>query len=113
MNANLGQRIAAFRERLGLRQEDLAQRVGVSRVSVSKYENGLPPRADTMQRIARALMVEVGALYDVGGPVPPAADGEACIAKFAGVARELTEAECDQLIAMARTIVAARAGGEA
>ena len=45
----------AWREYLGLSQEEVATRLGVSQAALSKTENAKRPRAETLARLARAL----------------------------------------------------------
>ena len=109
MDGIIGDRIATLRARLGLTQDQLADRLGVSRNTISAYESGRSAKLETLIKIAQALRVEASALIDVSPPpVPPLAAGAACLERFAEVAPGLTDAECDALITMARTLVAAR-----
>lgn len=56
-------KIRECRKRKGLSQEELANKIGVKRAVVSKYETGkISPRIDTVQKIARALDVSVDEL---------------------------------------------------
>ena len=57
------------RER-GLTQQELADRIGVSNKSVSRWESGSYPDVPTLLSLARALDVTVDALLDPGAPVP-------------------------------------------
>lgn len=52
---DLGARIERFRLSRNLRQEDLANRAGLSRVTISKLERGNGGSVDTLARILRAL----------------------------------------------------------
>ncbi|GHU68028.1 hypothetical protein FACS1894184_09060 [Clostridia bacterium] len=53
------------RNALNLKQEDLSQRVGVSRRSINSYENeGVIPRGKVMRSLAQALDVSVAYLTD-------------------------------------------------
>ena len=55
---NLGEKILAARKKAGLSQTDLADLVGVSRQSVSKWETGeSSPEAGNLLPVARALNV--------------------------------------------------------
>jgi transcriptional regulator with XRE-family HTH domain len=55
-------RLREVRERTALSQEDLAQRVGLTRVTVTRLEGGQPARPSTTRRLARALGVRVAEL---------------------------------------------------
>lgn len=61
----LGELLAIFRKRLQLRQEDLAERVGVSRVTISSWERGeAVPTADNLGRLAAELGVSPQDLHE-------------------------------------------------
>lgn len=52
----MNNRIAAFREKVGLTQEELAAKVGMSPYAISNIERGTrAPRIHEAQRIAEAL----------------------------------------------------------
>ena len=56
-------KIRECRKRKGLSQEELANKIGVKRAVVSKYEIGkISPRIDTVQNIARTLNVSIDEL---------------------------------------------------
>lgn len=58
-----GQLIKAARKKAGMTQAQLAEKLGISYVGVSQWENDLRnPKLDTLQRIAAALGVGVGQL---------------------------------------------------
>ena len=58
-------RIRPLREARGVTQLELARMVGVSKPSVSMWENGVTaPAADKLPVIAAVLGCEVGELYD-------------------------------------------------
>lgn len=55
-----GELIKAARKKAGLTQAQLAEKLGISYVGVSQWENDLRnPKLDTLQRIASALGVPV------------------------------------------------------
>lgn len=55
----------AARERLGLTQEEVAQRSGVHSTEVSRIEAGKrDPKISTLERLARAVEVKPGRLLD-------------------------------------------------
>lgn len=52
----IGERIAARREELGLKQYQVAEQIGVTKTTMSKYENNVNiPNADILARLASAL----------------------------------------------------------
>lgn len=60
-----GERIKAARINAGLTQRELAERLNVSFVNISQWENGVRnPKIETLQKIAEALGVEVWELAD-------------------------------------------------
>ena len=66
MLRHLGDQIRAARDSRGITQEDLAQRVHISRPTLSDYENGkTPPGVDAITEIANTLDVD----FEVGGCV--------------------------------------------
>lgn len=62
----IGQRIKARREQLGLTLDDVAQRIGVTKGTVSRYENGVIARlkVPVLESIARVLDMEPKELID-------------------------------------------------
>ena len=59
----LGERIVHYRKRQGLSQEQLSQRLGVSRQSVSKWERDESlPEADKLPLLAKTLGVSLDTL---------------------------------------------------
>jgi transcriptional regulator with XRE-family HTH domain len=68
---NLGRRIAAHRAKLGLTQQELADRVGISRVAVSHLEAGMThPGERTVTLLAGLFKVEPHELV-AGTTYPP------------------------------------------
>ena len=63
--AGLGTNLREARERLGLTQEQVAERSGVHATEVSRIEGGKrDPRVSTVIRLANALEVKPGRLLD-------------------------------------------------
>ena len=61
----LGERIAQLRREAGLSQEGLAERMGVSRQAVSKWENGSSePSTANLLALAKLYGVDLGALLE-------------------------------------------------
>jgi transcriptional regulator with XRE-family HTH domain len=62
---NLGTNLRDARKRLGLTQEQVAERSGVHATEVSRIENGKrDPRASTLLRLAKAIEMRPGQLLD-------------------------------------------------
>ena len=55
---DIGERIAAYRLSLNLRQEDVAETTGISRSTVARLEAGGGGTIDTLIRVLKALGVE-------------------------------------------------------
>lgn len=61
----LGTNLREARERLGLTQEQVAQRSGVHATEVSRIEAGKrDPQVSTLERLAKAVEVKPGRLLD-------------------------------------------------
>ena len=68
--SDLGARLRAVREALGLTQEQFAEVAGVVDQSISDYENGRSqPSRSRLERLARQLQVPVS-IFREGGPDP-------------------------------------------
>ena len=61
-----GQYIARRRKHMGLTQEELAEKVGVSKSAIAKWENngGLPDR-DNLKRLSDVINISVDELHRV------------------------------------------------
>ena len=65
----LGERIRAARQAAGLSQEKLAERLGLTRQAVTKWETGQSaPSTENLLHLAEVLGVPVTALLDVSAP---------------------------------------------
>lgn len=52
----IGNRIKEFRKRLDMSQDELAEKIGANRVTISRYENdGYLPSIPALNRLAKAL----------------------------------------------------------
>jgi transcriptional regulator with XRE-family HTH domain len=58
----IGVRLRELRKRLGLTQQEFAERLGLGRLSVARYEAGRVPRINILKEIARAGGVSVASL---------------------------------------------------
>jgi len=68
----LGQRIQAHRTRLGLSQEGLGDKLGVSRQAVSKWEaDGAVPDTDKLIALSKLFGITLNELLQVEEPVQP------------------------------------------
>lgn len=64
----IGDNIRMFREKKGMKQTELAKAIGISTVTLSRYENNTrAPRAEDLIRLADALDTSVAALIETGG----------------------------------------------
>lgn len=62
---NLGKNLREARERLGLTQEQVAERSGVQAGEISRIEHGKrDPQASTIEKLAAAVEVPPGRLLD-------------------------------------------------
>jgi transcriptional regulator with XRE-family HTH domain len=61
----LGKNLRAARERLGLTQEQVAERSGVQAGEVSRIETGKrDPKVSTLERLAKAVELKPGQLLE-------------------------------------------------
>lgn len=65
INIQIGNNLRAERSRLGLSQEELAERAGLQRQHISKIENGIIDiRVSTLIPLLKALNLKFEQLYD-------------------------------------------------
>jgi len=62
----IGEQLRAFRLESGLRAEEIAARIGVSRAALYRYEKGEVIKLDTVKRLAELLKISPLALLGVG-----------------------------------------------
>jgi transcriptional regulator with XRE-family HTH domain len=59
-----GKRLANIRKQHGLTQEELADKLNISRLSVAYFETGRRwPRITTLKKIAKCLQVDLGDIF--------------------------------------------------
>jgi len=64
--AHLGERLRAYRIGKNMTPEEVAQRSGISRAAIYRYESGQPIRVDVLGKIADLLQVSLESLLGVG-----------------------------------------------
>lgn len=63
------QNFVTLRKKAGLKQYELAEKIGVSVVTLRKYEQGITfPKPYTLHRLSVALSVNIEILYNIGFP---------------------------------------------
>jgi len=62
----LGKRVQRLRQKVGLSQEQLAERAGISPKNISELENGRGnPTLSSLEGLARALSISMAELFDL------------------------------------------------
>ncbi|MGH7082483.1 MAG: helix-turn-helix domain-containing protein, partial [Acetobacteraceae bacterium] len=64
--SEIGEQLRQFRQESGLRAEEIAARIGVSRAALYRYEKGEVIKLDTVKRLAELLKISPLALLGVG-----------------------------------------------
>ena len=64
--ADVGQQLRAYRLESGLRAEEIAARLGVSRAALYRYEKGEVIKLDTIRRLAELLQISPLSLLGIG-----------------------------------------------
>ncbi len=62
----IGQQLRAYRLEFGLRAEEIAARLGVSRAALYRYEKGDVIKLDTVKRLAELLSISPLSLLGIG-----------------------------------------------
>src|ERR1700733_13199850 len=62
----IGQQLRAYRLESGLRAEEIAARLGVSRAALYRYEKGEAIKLDTVNRLAELLKISPLSLLGIG-----------------------------------------------
>src|SRR5579871_2432281 len=62
----IGQQLRAYRMESGLRAEEIAARLGVSRAALYRYEKGEVIKLDTIKRMAELLQISPLSLLGMG-----------------------------------------------
>src|ERR1700760_2198951 len=63
---DIGHQLKAFRIESGLKADEIAQRLGISRAALYRYEKGEVIKLDTVQRLAELLKVSPLSLLGIG-----------------------------------------------
>jgi transcriptional regulator with XRE-family HTH domain len=70
---DIGHRLKAFRLGSGLSAEDIANRIGISRTALYRFEKGEVVKIDTLEKLAELLNVSLPTLLGVGVEYIPSA----------------------------------------
>ena len=70
---DIGDRLKAFRLASGLSADEIANRIGISRTALYRFEKGEVAKIDTLERLADLLDVSVPTLLGVGVEYIPSA----------------------------------------
>ena len=65
----IGQQLRAYRLESGLRAEEIAARLGVSRAALYRYEKGEVIKLDTIKRLAELLKIQKSS-FQLRGELP-------------------------------------------
>ncbi len=71
--STIGERLRASRVKAGFTPEEVAQKTGISRAAVYRYESGQPIKIDTLAKIAGLLQVSLTSLIGAGVEYIPSA----------------------------------------
>ena len=63
---DIGDRLKAFRLASGLSADEIANRIGISRTALYRFEKGEVAKIDTLEKLADLLDVSVPTLLGVG-----------------------------------------------
>src|SRR6201987_2705537 len=63
---DIGNRLKAFRLGSGLSAEEIAQKLGISRTALYRFEKGEVAKIETLEKLAELLQVSVPTLLGVG-----------------------------------------------
>lgn len=106
--------IRKLRRERGWNQDDLAERSGISRTTVAKYETGLKkrPSAETIGKFAKALGVSASVLMgEEEAPDPSVvSDEDVKFALFGGDAARITDEQFEEVKRFAKYIAQREAG---
>ena len=78
----IGQQLRAYRLESGLRAEEIAARLGVSRAALYRYEKGEVIKLDTVKRLAELLKISPLSLLGIGVEAIPALHVERVVAEL-------------------------------
>lgn len=68
--SDFSENLKTQRQKKNLSQEDLGQLIGVSGVTIMRYEKGTrQPKLETIKQIANALKIPVSKLIDINSPI--------------------------------------------
>ena len=70
---DIGDRLKAFRLASGLSADEIANRIGISRTALYRFEKGEVAKIDTLEKLADLLDVSVPTLLGVGVEYIPSA----------------------------------------
>jgi transcriptional regulator with XRE-family HTH domain len=91
---DIGEKIKQLREEKDWAQQELADKTGISRPTISQIENGMvhSPSADNLIKIANALEVDVNELFVAAGyQVSASAEKQKLINEAMQIERKLHE----------------------
>lgn len=92
----VGQKVREFRQRRGLTQRDLAERLGRQEVTISSIERGRNfPSEDTLSALVEHLGVPLNAFFEIGELSSQDAEREAAIARVLAIVRTLPPRDLD------------------
>src|SRR5260370_7542261 len=95
--ADMGSRLKAFRLGSGLSADEIANRLGISRTALYRFEKGELAKIETLEKLAELLSVSVPTLLGVG------VEYVASAVSYFERMRQIEES-CEHIIVLARPI---------